>query len=211
MRIALDTEADAVYIQLQEGTFGTNREVAEGIILDVGEDEVILGIEILEASTRLAASAVTRLEECLRTAQAQVRHFERLYDTTLAALLTEGLPNDADYRMHEDFIEWEHRHDIAQETETIIANVKRLLREVGEDARDLLSAPDRPASQVEDELRELIALALFREGHISSGMAAELLGMSKLQFVQLLAQHDIPYFTESPDELIDGVKQLDNL
>lgn len=77
--------------------------------------------------------------------------------------------------------------------------------------RDLLSALDIPASQVEDELRELIALALFREGRISSGKAAELLGVPKLQFVQLLAQHDIPYFTESPDELVDGVTQLHEL
>jgi uncharacterized protein YuzE len=40
MRITLDPEADAIYIELQTGTFVTNREVAEG---------VILGIEILEA------------------------------------------------------------------------------------------------------------------------------------------------------------------
>jgi uncharacterized protein YuzE len=134
MKITLDPEADAVYIRLLEGPFVTNREVAEGIILDVGENDVILGIEILEASTRLAAGDVTHLEERLRTAQAQVRDFERRYDTTLATLLAEGLPDDADYRMHEDFIEWEHWHHVAQETETIIANVKRILSKVREDA-----------------------------------------------------------------------------
>jgi len=74
------------------------------------------------------------LEERLRTAQAQLQDFERRYDTTLATLLAEGLPDDADYRMHEDFIEWEHWHDVAQETETIITNVKRILSKVGEDA-----------------------------------------------------------------------------
>jgi predicted HTH domain antitoxin len=77
--------------------------------------------------------------------------------------------------------------------------------------RDLLGALDIPASEVEDELRELIALALFREGRVSSGKAAELLGISKLDFVQLLAQHEIPYFTESPAELIDDVARLDQL
>ncbi len=77
--------------------------------------------------------------------------------------------------------------------------------------RDLLGALDVPATQVEDELRELIALALFREGRISSGKAAELLGIPKLAFVQLLAQHDISYFTESPAELVDDVTRLDHL
>ena len=67
MRITLDPEADAVYIRLREGLFVTNREVAEGIILDVGENDVILGIEILEASTRLAAGDVTRLEVLMPT------------------------------------------------------------------------------------------------------------------------------------------------
>ena len=67
MRITLDPEADAIYIRLREGPFVTNREVAEGIILDVGENDVILGIEILEASTRLAASDVTRLEVLMPT------------------------------------------------------------------------------------------------------------------------------------------------
>ncbi len=67
MKITLDPEADAVYIQLREGPFVTNREVAEGIIPDVGEDDVILGIEILEASTRRAAGDVTRLEVLMPT------------------------------------------------------------------------------------------------------------------------------------------------
>jgi len=62
MKITFDPEADAVYIQLQEGTFVTNREVADGVILDLGPDDVVLGIEILEASTRLPSGDVSRLE-----------------------------------------------------------------------------------------------------------------------------------------------------
>ena len=62
MRITLDQEADAIYIELQTGAFVTNRGVAEGVILDIGEDDVVLGIEILEASTRLDPEDVTRLE-----------------------------------------------------------------------------------------------------------------------------------------------------
>lgn len=67
--------------------------------------------------------------------------------------------------------------------------------------RDLLGALDVPQVQLETRLRELIALELFREGRISSGKGAELLGSPKLAFIHLLAQHRISYFTESPEEL----------
>ena len=43
--------------------------------------------------------------------------------------------------------------------------------------RDLLGALEVPQTQLEARLRELIALELFREGRISSGKGAELLGM----------------------------------
>ena len=77
--------------------------------------------------------------------------------------------------------------------------------------RDLLGALDVPQAQLEARLRELIALELFREGRISSGKGAELLGISKLEFIYLLAQHRIPYFTESPEELVAEVATLERL
>ena len=77
--------------------------------------------------------------------------------------------------------------------------------------RDLLGALDVPQTEVEARLRELIALELFREGRISSGKGAELLNISKLAFIQLLSQHQIDYFTESPDELESDLATLDRL
>jgi predicted HTH domain antitoxin len=77
--------------------------------------------------------------------------------------------------------------------------------------RDLLGALDVPQVRLETRLRELIALELFREGRISSGKGAELLGISKLEFVQLLAQHGLLYFTESPEELTAEVAILEQL
>ena len=62
MKITYDTQADALYIQLQEGKFAENREVLEGVILDLGEGGVLLGIEILEASSRFARSDLARVE-----------------------------------------------------------------------------------------------------------------------------------------------------
>ena len=62
MKISYDTQADAVYIQLREGQFVANKEVAEGVILDMGEGGTVLGIEILEASTRVSSSDLARVE-----------------------------------------------------------------------------------------------------------------------------------------------------
>ncbi len=67
--------------------------------------------------------------------------------------------------------------------------------------RDLLAALDIPEAQLEARILELVALELFRQKRISTGKGAELLGISKWEFIQLLAQHNISYFTESPDEL----------
>jgi uncharacterized protein YuzE len=62
VRISYDTQADALYIRLKEGTFVRNEEVAQGIILDIGEEDVLLGIEILEASSRFSADDLSRVE-----------------------------------------------------------------------------------------------------------------------------------------------------
>ncbi|HID56713.1 TPA: UPF0175 family protein [Candidatus Poribacteria bacterium] len=77
--------------------------------------------------------------------------------------------------------------------------------------RDLLGALDVPREQLEARLRELIVLQLFREGRISSGKGAELLGLSKLDFIRLLARHGLSYFTESPEELTAEVEMLERL
>lgn len=53
MKITYDRSIDAMYLQFQEGTFLSNKEVAEGIILDMGKGNKILGIEILDASKRI--------------------------------------------------------------------------------------------------------------------------------------------------------------
>lgn len=67
--------------------------------------------------------------------------------------------------------------------------------------RDLLGALDVPEAKLEAPILELVALELFRQERISTGKGAELLGISKWEFIQLLAQHNLSYFTESPDEL----------
>ena len=77
--------------------------------------------------------------------------------------------------------------------------------------RDLVVALNAPHTQVEERIRELIAIGLFQEGQISAGKGAEILGVSKLAFIQLLAQRGIPYFNESPAELVDDVAVIKSL
>lgn len=62
MEITYDTEADAIYIKLAEGKFAINKEVAEGVILDLGEGDSLLGIEILEASSRFSLQDLARVD-----------------------------------------------------------------------------------------------------------------------------------------------------
>ena len=62
MKVTYDTRADALYIQFQEGKFARNQEVAEGVVLDIGEGEALLGIEILEASSRFSLEDLARVE-----------------------------------------------------------------------------------------------------------------------------------------------------
>lgn len=52
MQITYDDTADAMYLKLRDGRFVKNKEVSEGIILDIGKGGILLGIEILEVSSR---------------------------------------------------------------------------------------------------------------------------------------------------------------
>ncbi len=53
MEITYDTKADALYIRLKDGEFGSNMEIEEGIVLDLDKEGRLLGLEILDASKRI--------------------------------------------------------------------------------------------------------------------------------------------------------------
>jgi predicted HTH domain antitoxin len=66
-----------------------------------------------------------------------------------------------------------------------------------EDLMTLLRQSNQP---VECAARELIVLELYRRGAISSHKAAQLLGMSRVEFIQYASRLGIPYFTMTEDE-----------
>lgn len=77
--------------------------------------------------------------------------------------------------------------------------------------RDLLGALEVVEHELGPELKRLIALRLFQEERISSGKAAELLGLSKAEFIDLLGRHGIAHFTETPGEVEAQVEPLRDL
>jgi predicted HTH domain antitoxin len=67
--------------------------------------------------------------------------------------------------------------------------------------RNLLAALNVPESELGLRAREWVLLELFQEGKISAGKAAELLGVSKFQFLELLNQRNLPYLDADLKEL----------
>ncbi|MCB1035650.1 MAG: UPF0175 family protein [Acidobacteria bacterium] len=67
--------------------------------------------------------------------------------------------------------------------------------------RDLVAALNVDPSELGLRAREWILLELFQEGIISSGKAAEVLGMTKSAFLQLLDLHGLAYLDASLDDL----------
>ncbi len=66
---------------------------------------------------------------------------------------------------------------------------------------DLIVALNVEPSELGRRAREWILLALFQEGVISAGKAAEILGTTKAGFMQLLDLHGLPYLDASCEEL----------
>ena len=65
MKIYYDDKADLLYLRIDEREQKVvNRRLTDEIVLDIGEDEKIVGIEILDASTHVSLQGIlpTRYE-----------------------------------------------------------------------------------------------------------------------------------------------------
>lgn len=98
-------------------------------VMDIAELPSQEMLSILRQGSMLR---LPHLEGRLRQAAEQVTRFEVVHEKTLAELMAQGLPDDATYQVHEDFIEWEYWQDVLIETENIIKNVKRILEKADE-------------------------------------------------------------------------------
>ncbi len=53
MRLKIDKQSDALYLRLDETEIVDSEEVQPGVILDFDKDNLVVGIEILNLSTRI--------------------------------------------------------------------------------------------------------------------------------------------------------------
>jgi predicted HTH domain antitoxin len=64
---------------------------------------------------------------------------------------------------------------------------------------------------VQQRIQEWLVLSLFTDERISSGRAARLLGMSRMDFLALLHRRGIAYLDYSPDEWCEEVETARSL
>jgi predicted HTH domain antitoxin len=67
--------------------------------------------------------------------------------------------------------------------------------------QDVIAILEERRRPVKEAARELIVLELYREGELSSGRAATLLGLTREAFIRFASARSIPYFQIEPDEL----------
>ena len=67
--------------------------------------------------------------------------------------------------------------------------------------QDLVAVLNVPEADLSRRATEWVILELFQEGEISAGKAAEILGLSKFRFLDLLDSRKLPYLDAGPGEL----------
>ncbi len=61
--------------------------------------------------------------------------------------------------------------------------------------------------EMEQHIRLMAALKMFELGKVSSGKAAELAGISKLDFFDACNRYRVSIFNYSPEELVEELEQ----
>ena len=65
--------------------------------------------------------------------------------------------------------------------------------------------------EIQRRINEWLVLSLFSEGRISSGKAARLLGITRVQFLALLQARGLAYINFTPDELAEEFAAAEKL
>ena len=72
--------------------------------------------------------------------------------------------------------------------------------------------PDEVAAQLREEemvmkAKEALVMELLREHHVSQGMAADILGVSRHDLFDLMTKYQVPVIDLTEDELADELRQ----
>ena len=89
--------------------------------LSGGEREAIISLG--------AALRLSYLRNKLFLAESKVQQFEKQYGMTLAKVEAEGIPDNADYRTHEDYIMWHHWAEVAVEIKKDISKLEKITQQ----------------------------------------------------------------------------------
>ncbi len=76
--------------------------------------------------THGAAIRLSSLKQRLFLAQSKARSFEEKYQITLDVLNDSGLPDQAGYEMHEDYLMWMHWVEVAVQCEQDLAALEKI-------------------------------------------------------------------------------------
>lgn len=76
---------------------------------------------------------------------------------------------------------------------------------------DLVAVLEELQRDVKETARELIVLGLYREGELSSGKAAQLLGRARGDFIRYASAKGIPYLQLTSEELRREIDTGDEL
>ncbi len=60
--------------------------------------------------------------------------------------------------------------------------------------------------EIQRRISEWLVFSLFSEGKISTGKAGKLIGLSRLEFIELLHTHGIAFINYSEDELKEEIE-----
>jgi predicted HTH domain antitoxin len=66
-------------------------------------------------------------------------------------------------------------------------------------------------NEIQRRIAEWLVLSLFTEGRISSGRAARLMGISRVEFLALLRARGIAYINYTPDDLAEEFAAVEKL
>ncbi len=66
-------------------------------------------------------------------------------------------------------------------------------------------------ADIQQNIREWLVISLFIEHRISSGKAARLLGISRVEFLDLLRKRGIAFLDYSPSELAEEFETVERL
>lgn len=75
---------------------------------------------------------------------------------------------------------------------------------------ELLAYGPQP-DDIQRRVLEWLVISLFKDEHISSGKAAQLLGLTRIEFLALLRRRGVAYVDYSPSELDDELAAVQAL